>query len=98
MRVISQDGKYDFPYESIILELMADGNMIYAYTGTGQPFRVADYSTKPKSLKAMELVRNAYESSLYSDHAYDNAAQVQRPYIFIYNVVFQFPKDEDVEV
>lgn len=49
MRILSQDnGKYDLPYENIVLEKMMDCNTIYAYTGTGQPFKMAVYSSPRK--------------------------------------------------
>lgn len=61
MRILSQDnGKYDFPYENIVLEKMMDCNTIYAYTGTGQPFKMAVYSSAEKMDKAMEMLHEAY--------------------------------------
>lgn len=61
MRILSQDnGKYDLPYENIVLEKMMDCNTIYAYTGTGQPFKMAVYSSSEKMSKAMEMLHEAY--------------------------------------
>lgn len=62
MRILSQDnGKYDLPYENIVLEKMMDCNTIYAYAGTGQPFKMAVYSSAEKMNKAMEMLRNFNE-------------------------------------
>lgn len=62
MRILSQDnGKYDLPYENIVLEKMMDCNTIYAYTGTGQPFKMAVYSSFEKMSKAMEMLHEAYK-------------------------------------
>jgi hypothetical protein len=55
------------------------------------------YTSEAKAIKVLDMIQTAYESSLYSDHAYDNAAQVQRPYVFANNRVFQMPSDEEVE-
>lgn len=51
------------------------------------------YSTEAKAIKVLDMIQQTYENSLYCDHAFDNAAQVQRPYIFVQNVVFQMPQD-----
>ena len=61
MRILSQDnGKYDLPYENIVLEKMVDCNTIYAYTGTGQPFKMAVYSSAERMDKVMEMLREQY--------------------------------------
>lgn len=61
MRILSQNnGKYDLPYENIVLEKMMDCNTIYAYTGTGQPFKMAVYSSGERMRKAMEMLHEAY--------------------------------------
>lgn len=66
MRILSQDnGKYDLPYENIVLEKMMDCNTIYAYTGTGQPFKMAVYSSAERMDKAMEMLRGAYCGEIY---------------------------------
>lgn len=64
-----------------------------------QPFTesLGQYTTEGKAIKVLDMIQQAYELSLYSDHAFDNAAQVQRPYIFVNNTVFQMPSDEEVE-
>lgn len=70
MRILSQDnGKYDLPYENIVLEKMVDCNTIYAYTGTGQPFKMAVYSSAEKMDKAMEMLHEAYCGAVYMKHA-----------------------------
>lgn len=70
MRILSQDnGKYDLPYENIVLEKMMDCNTIYAYTGTGRPFKMAVYSSVEKMDKAMEMLHGAYCGVAYMKHA-----------------------------
>ena len=61
MRVISQDGTMDVPYENVVLyqdekEIMCIFSGIYIGT------KLAEYSTKEKSLKAIEMLRETYTS------------------------------------
>lgn len=57
---------------------------------------LATYSSKGKAIKVLDMVCAAYENSLYCDHGFDCAANVQRPYIFVSNTVFQMPQDSEV--
>lgn len=69
MRILSQDnGKYDLQYENVVLEKLTDCNTIYAYTGTGQPFKMAVYSSAERMDKAMEMLRNAYMGMIYAQN------------------------------
>lgn len=56
------------------------------------------YENQNRAIKVLDAIQTAYELSLYCDHAYDSSAQIQRPYIFVNNTVFQMPQDEEVEV
>mgnify|MGYP005786447381 FL=1 len=58
MRVISQNGKLDFPYENIVVEIM--DNVIVAYTPMTSPLRMAQYKSQEKAEKAMQLLHEAY--------------------------------------
>lgn len=69
MRVISQDGTIDMPYEQVIIQRFK--NDIYFLnknlTGVEQlvsDMIVAQYSTEKKAEKAMEMLRNAYVGSV----------------------------------
>lgn len=55
------------------------------------------YCTEAKAIKVLDKIQQAYELSLYCDHAFDQSANVERPYIFVNNRVFQMPSDEEVE-
>lgn len=64
MRVISQDGTIDVPYERYTIWLYKDQYLDVYHTAcdcgeTGYR-RLADYSTKEKAVKAMEMLREAY--------------------------------------
>ena len=60
MRVISQDGTIDFPYEMSSIR-NDDGLIILCMAGeTGKGSVIATYSTYEKAEKAMEMLRTAY--------------------------------------
>lgn len=67
MRVISQDGTTDFPYDNTWVSVYAGciNGRIYVrmqLCGYNDSVDVADYSTKEKARKAMEMLREAYIS------------------------------------
>lgn len=66
MRVISQDGTMDFPYDSSLVSIYGGciNGRIYVRAqlcgGYDDSVDVADYSAKEKAIKAMEMLREAY--------------------------------------
>ena len=97
MRVISQDGTIDIPYESVIIQRF--GREIYFLNknliGVEQlvsDMDIATYSTEEKAEKAMEMLRNDYLDFMTETTPDGNGFCFNQP------KVFQFPKDEDVEV
>lgn len=78
MRVISQSGMFDFPYEQIVV-CMDGNNVIARFVCIEKSNLLGSYSTEEKAEKAMEMLRGEWLD--YAD-----------------NGLFQFPKDEDVEV
>ena len=88
MRVISQDGTIDVPYERYTIWFYKDQYLDVYHTAcdcgeTGYR-RLADYSTKEKAVKAIEMLREQYKK-------YVGAS------VNIYGV-FQFPQDDEIEV
>lgn len=84
MRLISQDGTIDVPYEQVVIQRFKKS--IYFLnknlTGIEQPIsdmEMASYSSEEKAKKAMEMLHNEWDD--YGS-----------------NGRFQFPADEDVEV
>ena len=120
MRVISQDGTIDMPYESVIIQRF--GREIYFLNknliGVEQlvsDMDIATYSTEEKAKKAMEMLRDAYQyGKRVAVPKFDESGIDKEDDITLYNTrlindffkggtyvptkVFQFPKDEDVEV
>lgn len=66
MRVISQDGTKDFPYDSSSVSIYGGcvNGRIYVRMqlcgGYDDSVDVADYSTKEKAVKAMEMLKETY--------------------------------------
>jgi hypothetical protein len=74
MRIISQSGDFDFPYEQIVIQRFVN-NKIYVLnenlTGVEKivnDFVIAEYSTEEKAIKAMEMLRETYDKGLYVDY------------------------------
>ena len=97
MRVISQDGYTDSPYEDFAFSATDDWkikvakDVVYT-TGQGKLRVIAEYSSREKVLKVMELLREAY---LKFAHATNDDSF----YTFFDNPkVFRFPADDEVKV
>ena len=99
MRIISQDGTIDIPYETSILHIVTSTKAEYSksfifYTPNNSmdSNELARYSTEAKAQKAMEMLREKYKD-------YAKATNKSNFFtMFDYPKVFQFPQDEDVEV
>jgi hypothetical protein len=81
MRLVSQNGNVDIPYDKATL-LHAQGDVM-ARVGDKE-YILGVYSSMEKSYRVMEMVREEYLETVYDYRT--------RP------KVFQFPKDEEVEV
>lgn len=99
MRVISQDGTIDVPYEMSAIR-NDDGLIILCMAGeTGKGSVIARYSTSEKAEKAMKMLRKEYcEHYFGKGGAMSTANFYVQPFGFIPPKIFQFPQDEDVEV
>lgn len=64
MRIISQNGEVDFPYEQFVVAIDATTKTsILAFPASVADdtyFNLAEYSTKEKAAKAMEMLRTEY--------------------------------------
>lgn len=66
MRIISQDGKYDTPYEmtQILVRELAGSYQILGSMPADEVIAIATYTSKEKADKAMEMLRKAYTGSV----------------------------------
>lgn len=65
MRIISQDGRTDIPYENFCFGITKDNSIVAIRDTIARPSEiahgvVATYSKEEKSKKAMEMLRDAY--------------------------------------
>ena len=98
MRVISQDGTIDIPYDYFSLTIASgryedvEVSCIFCHN-LSSPLgtKLAEYSRKEKAQKVMEILRNNYLDFM------TEAKQDGNRFCFNQPKVFQFPKDEDVE-
>ena len=105
MRIISQYGCCDMPYEQTMLTNI--GTKIYADNLAVKEFQVAEYSTEEKAEKAMEMCRNRYAwckirihgmNSLTMAMSFRKTDEIEQLLkTFAEENIFQFPADEEVE-
>lgn len=114
MRVISQHGNVDLPYEQLVV-CHAMESVIALYNG--EKYVLGKYSSKEKAYKAMEMLREAYigmpivmQNVAISEDVAKGFERLKKCGImvraenqpskvdFINNAVFQFPQDNEIEV
>lgn len=96
MRIVSQDGCYDLPYEQTVV--LREETHILVRTMEYEDLRIASYSTEEKAIKAMEMCRQEYGKYYGVQGGVSPiTGAVTQPGIFTYPKVFQFPKEEEVE-
>lgn len=101
MRIISQDGKCDYPYENSTLFIdYVEGRVIRIVPYTGyKGAKIATYSTKEKAVKAMEMLREKYLQYISLQGGESALVQaVFQPNYWVLPKVFQFPQDDEIEV
>lgn len=114
MRVISQDGTIDVPYENFVFSILnsSGGNYrIVAVKNVAEPPEVfmnsliATYSTKAKAIKAMEMLREHNEGVTFLK----TIINTEKGNLFVSGLsktdfnkltqnYFQFPQDDEIEV
>ena len=109
MRIISQNGTIDVPYEMSAIR-NDDKLIILCMAGeTGKGSVIATYSTSEKAQKAMEMLREQYSrlqvvKILASGTCEHMEKSLSKDEFLECNLkyremnIFQFPQDEDVEV
>lgn len=89
MRVISQDGTTDVPYENVVL-YQDEKEIMCIFSGIYIGRKLAQYSTEAKALKAMKMLREAFFKNKHEE--------TYREGIYYYSPCFQFPQDDEIEV
>lgn len=109
MRVISQDGTIDIPYDSVIIQRF--GREIYFLNknliGVEQlvsDMDIATYSTEEKAKKAMEMLRERHTDNVFcrEDIQYKAEIMLDEGLDIVREMMmkceyFRFPKDDEVK-
>ena len=104
MRVISQDGTIDVPYEQVVIQSF--NRVIYFLnknlTGVEQvtdDMKMAEYSTEEKAKKAMEELQYAYACHNTAMFNKEMANDIPNDKMLkaVIGGVFQFPTEEELE-
>lgn len=112
MRVISQDGMIDVPYDYFSLSIASgkyeDGEVTYIYChnlSSPNGTKLAAYSAEAKAIKAMEMLREKYENNEFYHHtaATDTFKESMgllsnEKFKEATSEYFQFPQDDEIEV
>lgn len=110
MRIISQNGNVDLPYEKFVLGIIKDNKITCCRECVAPPYEIyngiiAEYSSKEKALKAMEMLREQHEKVAFLKtiiNTEKGASFVrglsENDFDKMTQNYFQFPKDDEVEV
>lgn len=112
MRVISQSGTIDVPYDYFSLSVSSgkykDVEVAYIYChnlSSPNGTKLAEYSTKEKAIKAMEMLKRAYENNMFYHCMANRKGYVEaqsalgaEQFRKATTEYFQFPQDDEIEV
>lgn len=112
MRIISQDGKVDIPYDYFLLSMdsgkFSDGEIAIIYCrnlSSPDGTKLAEYSAKEKAVKAMEMLREHNEGVTFLKTIIntEKGAQFVRglsktDFDKLTQNYFRFPQDDEIEV
>ena len=112
MRVISQDGKVDIPYDYFSLSMdsgkFSDGEIAIIYChnlSSPNGTKLARYSAKEKAIKVMEMLRKSYENNEFyhciaGSKCFEEIRGILSEEQFQKAITeyFQFPQDDEIEV
>lgn len=121
MRIISQDGMIDIPYENLCFSMdYRDSTRVIVCdigSNNGDVVTIAKYSTQEKAMKAMEMLRSVYTGMQVIFQNVEPSEDFERmlkrtktngivaitddkksKIEYVNNMIFQFPKDEEMEV
>ena len=102
MRVISQHGNVDLPYEQLVV-CHAMESVIALFNG--EEYVLGKYSSKEKAYKAMEMLKRVYENNMFY-HCTANTKRFEEAQSILSveqfqkatTEYFQFPQDDEIEV
>lgn len=100
MRVVSQDGTMDYPYDkSVVFIDPRQEKVVYVQMiGDSSVAALGEYSTGERALKAMGMLRETYMYRMELNGGYDHVNQCYvQPNYWVLPRVFRFPADDEIE-
>lgn len=102
MRVISQHGNVDLPYEQIVVcHAMENVTALH----NEKEYVLGKYSSQEKAYKAMEMLRTAYENNEFyhctaGSKRFEEVQRIlsEEQFWKATTEYFQFPQDDEIEV
>lgn len=110
MRVISQDGTMDVPYEMVVIQKFRNAIYFLNRNLSGVEdltidITLAEYSTEEKAIKAMEMLRKVYENNVFyhctaGSKRFEEVQRIlsEEQFRKATTEYFQFPQDDEIEV
>lgn len=112
MRVISQDGTIDVPYDYFSLSISSgkykDAEVACIYCcnlSSPNGTKLAEYSAEAKAVKAMEMLRKVYENNVFyhctaGSKRFEEVQSIlsEEQFRKATTEYFQFPQDDEIEV
>lgn len=107
MRVISQDGTMDFPYEisTIFIYPRIENVIAMQSAGDSEISIIGRYSSKEKAIKAMKMLRKSYENNEFyhciaGSKRFEEVQSIlsEEQFQKVTTEYFQFPQDDEIEV
>lgn len=95
MRVISQDGTIDLPYEQVIIT--RNDKSIYLMEHLTEDVEIAKYSTEEKAKEAMEELRMSYMCHNLVKMGQTTPDGIDEKLTMGLSGVFHFPAEEELE-
>ena len=102
MRIISQSGRFDIPYEVAVVYVEYES--IIAKVGD-ERYSMGNYSTEEKAFKAMEMLMERHTDNVFcrEDIQYKAEIMLDEGLDIVREMMmkceyFQFPKDDEVKV
>lgn len=97
MRVISQNGLIDVPYEMTAFHVVGEDVRMNMVGDTGKGSIMAQYSSQEKAFASVAMLREAYMdcNAIYDKYEDGHGTVVTTG--FVQNGIFRFPADDEVQ-
>lgn len=104
MRIISQNGNADLPYEKALI-FHAMETVLARCEGYDKEIVLGEYSSMKKAYRAMEMLRKVYENNVFyhcvaGSKRFEEVQSIlsEEQFRKATTEYFQFPQDDEIEV